>query len=644
MVAEKGAESIGVSARLKPERSTVPLSWLTVEVALYILIGGVAAGLRFYALGAQPLGESEAAQALAAWRFYQGNLNTTDYSPLLFLGNVFGFTLLGASEAMARLVPALSGTVLSVLPYFLRRHLGRSGALVASILLALSPSTLFFSRYLGGPIVVAACVLAVLVGFFGYLDSKRPKYAYLTAGALALSLGADPMIYTFVLIFGTFLLLLGLVGRLAEVDMGWSAVLMAWQTAREEKDLLKNSALVLAVVLVLVCTAFLLNFAGLPVALDFLPTWLAQLGPQPDAVRPAHYGAQSWYYYLQLLVLYEPLILIFGLIGLVYHYLRQRDILTTFLLYWTVAAAVIYTLAGQKAPGNVLLLVLPLALLASLLLGRFWDQLAQAVALRAKPLGLSPSTLRRDSGQALLRTGLGAKPQDETWGAEGLFAALSLPVVVYFAIQLAGYASSGQAVYLYLALVAFIVLPTLVVLCWMWLGQGPALRYGGIILLLVLTMLTVGLSVGLNYHRAADPREPMVAEATLPGIVDLVTTLERVSSHQEGDPHVIAVTVEEATGPVLAWHLRDFGNTRFVEHLSPSIETPVVITPAEEEEPTLGGSYVGQSFAWQVTWNPQGLTRTERVRWLLYREAPTPVKSRDVVLWVKQQEQGADGE
>jgi hypothetical protein len=353
---------------------------------------------------------------------------------------------------------------------------------------------------------------------------------------------------------------------------------------------------------VLVCTAFLLNFAGLPAALDFLPAWLAQLGPQP--------GSQPWYYDLQLLVLYEPLLLVFGLIGLVYHYLRQRDILTTFLLYWTVVAAVISALSGQKAAGNVLLLVLPLALLASLLLGRLGDQVAQVA----------------------------------TWGAEGLFVALSLPVVVFFAIRLADYASSGQTIFLFQMVLAALLFSVLVALCWMWLGQGPALRCGGIILLLVLAMLTVDLSVGLNYHRAADPREPMVTEATSLSMADLVTTLERVSSHQEGDPHVIAVTVEEATGPILAWQLRDFRNTRFVEQLSPSIETPVVITLAEEEEPTLGGSYVGQSFALQARWNLQGLTRTELVRWLLYRDAPTPVKSRDVVLWVKQQGQGEDSE
>jgi uncharacterized protein (TIGR03663 family) len=597
MEVDKAAEGKRSPVRLRSKPSTVPLSWLTVEVALYILIGVVAAGLRFYALGAQPLRESEAAQALAAWRFVGFGIQDSGYSPLLFLGNVFTFALLGASNALARLVPALFGTILAILPYFLRRCLGRRGALVASVLLALSPSTLFFSRYLGGEMVVAACALAMLVGFFGYLDSKRPQYAYLIAGALALSLSADPMVYTFVLISGTFLLLLGLVDRLAEVDMGWSTVLTAWRAAREEKDLLKNSALVLAVVLVLVCTAFLLNFAGLPAALDFFPTWLAQLGPQPNS--------QPWYSYLQLLVLYEPLILVFGLIGLAYHYLRQRDILTIFLLYWTVAAAVIYALAGQKAPGNILLLVLPLALLASLLLGRLWDQVAQVTS----------------------------------WKAEGSFVVLSLSVAVYFAIQLAGYASRGQALYLYLALAAFIVLPSLVALSWMWWGQGPALRCAGIVLLLVLAALTVNLSVGLNYHRAADPRESMVTKATLPGVIDLVTTLERASSHQEGDPHVIAVAIEEATGPILAWHLRDFRNMHFVEQLSPSVETPVVITLAEEEEPTLGGSYVGQGFALQATWNPQGLTRPELLRWLLYREAPTAVKSRDVVLWVKQANQ-----
>lgn len=597
MVTEKGTERYG---RLRSRHSTVPLSWLTVEVFLYILVGVVAAGLRFYALGGQPLQESEATQALAAWQFYQGELITTDYSPLLFLGNVVGFALLGASNAMARLVPALFGTTLAVLPYFLRRYLGRSGALVASILLALSPSTLFFSRHLGGEIVVAACVLAMLVGFFGYLDSKQPKYAYLTAAALALSLSAAPLIYPFILISATFLLILALVGRLADVDLGWSAVLAAWQTAKEEKDLLKNAALVLGAVLMLVCTAFLLNFGGLPATLDFLPTWLTQLGPQPDA--------QPWYSYFQLLVLYEPLVLVFGLIGLVYHYISQRDLLTTFLLYWTVTAMVIYTLAGQKAPGNVLLLVLPLVLLSSSLIGRFWDQLAQA------------------------------KSQGAAWGTESLFATLSLPAAIYFAIQFASYTSTGQAAYLYLALVALIVLPSLVALCWMWLGQESALHCGGITLLLVLAMLTLSLSMGLNYHRSADPREPIVSEATVSGVTDLVATLERVSSHQEGDPHTIAITVKEATGPILAWHLRDFRNTRFVEQLSPSIETPVVITVAEEEEPLLGGSYTGQGFALQATWSPQGLTRTERVRWLFYREAPTPVRSRDLVLWVKREQ------
>jgi hypothetical protein len=96
MEVDKAAEGKRSPVRLRSKPSTVPLSWLTVEVALYILIGVVAAGLRFYALGAQPLRESEAAQALAAWRFVglgigdSGfGIQDSGYSPLLFLGNVF---------------------------------------------------------------------------------------------------------------------------------------------------------------------------------------------------------------------------------------------------------------------------------------------------------------------------------------------------------------------------------------------------------------------------------------------------------------------------------------------------------------------------------------------------------------------------
>ena len=51
-------------------RASTPI--LTMERAAYVAIGLLAAGLRFFQLGLQPLTPGEAVQALAAYRFTQG--------------------------------------------------------------------------------------------------------------------------------------------------------------------------------------------------------------------------------------------------------------------------------------------------------------------------------------------------------------------------------------------------------------------------------------------------------------------------------------------------------------------------------------------------------------------------------------------
>jgi len=69
---------------------------------------------------------------------------------------------------------------------------------------------------------------------------------------------------------------------------------------------------------------------------------------------------------------------------------------------------------------------------------------------------------------------------------------------------------------------------------------------------------------------------------------------------------------------------------------NPERGRPAVIAPAEEKAPSLGGQYVGQDFVLRLRWRPQGLSGPDRVRWLLYRQAPTPVQADRVVLWIKQ--------
>jgi uncharacterized protein (TIGR03663 family) len=576
---------------------------LTVEVALYFIIALIAAGLRLYKLDGRPMQAGEAAQALAAWRSAQGlpqGSAVSQSSPILFTSNMFLFALFGANDFLARLVPALSGALLTIGLYFLRQRLGRMGALAASFLLAISPSALFFSRYLGGEIIVAACALAITWGLFGYLDRRQPKHLYLAAAALGLALSAGAGTYTFVFVVVTFVLVLALVNRFSGPSEYWQRISDAWQTVRGDKYLLRDCAALLVLIFVLVCTAFLLHLSGLQDGIDLFPAWLSAFQPQV--------GGRPWHYHLQLLLVYEPLILVFGLAAVVY-LLRRRDLSSLFLAYWTTAAFLIYIVAGGRRPGDVLLIVLPLALLAGAFIGRLLDELITRVS----------------------------------WMPEGLFVAVACAIVVHLGLQLGAHVAFGRRDYLFLALAAGFILIGLLVLCWLSFGREPTLRAGGLVLLLVLTILAIGTSCYLNYRRATDPREIMVGSTTSRDLFDLVDTLEVVSS-REGKPKTIAMTVHQGAGPALAWYLRDFENVKFVAQLSPSIDTPVVIAPAEEQEPTLGANYSGQDVVLTSSWKLQGLSGSNLMEWLFYRQAPTPVQTDNLILWVKQEPSQVGGE
>ena len=288
---------------------------------------------------------------------------------------------------------------------------------------------------------------------------------------------------------------------------------------------------------------------------------------------------------------------------------RRRDLFSIFLTYWSAVAFLIYVLAGGRGPGDVLLIMLPLALLA----GSFIGQLLQELASRA------------------------------SWAQEGLFAAVAFAVIAHLGLQLGSHVVSGRRDYLYLALASGFILICLFILCWISFGRELALRAGGLVVLLSLVALTVSISCWLNYRRDSDPHEIMTVSPTSRHVFDLVETLHVVSS-REGDSRAIGMTVHQGVGPALAWYLRDFENVNLVAELSSSIDTPVVIAPAGEREPTLGAQYSGQDFVLTSSWEPQGLSGANLMRWLFYRRSSTPVQTESVVLWVKQEAVQAGGE
>lgn len=136
--------------------------WLWIGVILLATI------LRFWDLGAKPLHHDESMHAFFSLTFAR-NPASYQYDPLLhgpfqFHAEGFIFMVILAAErifgvggaagnpwindATARILPAIFGIGIVVLPLGLRRQLGHIGALVAALLLAVSPTFVYFSRFL----------------------------------------------------------------------------------------------------------------------------------------------------------------------------------------------------------------------------------------------------------------------------------------------------------------------------------------------------------------------------------------------------------------------------------------------------------------------------------------------------------------
>jgi uncharacterized protein (TIGR03663 family) len=614
------------------ERAAASTSWLTVERAAYTAVGLMAAVLRFAQLGLRPLDAVEAGQALAAFRFAGGEIQAAPAGtlPALFTGNVAGFALFGASDWTARLLPALAGLLLALLPYGLRHRLGRGGALAASLLLAVSPSVLYASRRVDGAVLAAACGLALLVGLIRYIDRGGRNALYLAAGALGLGLTAGPDFYSLLLILALFGLGLYVGERWLGCQTGWASLVEAYQTARASRgeaeepgegerparpSLLLLAGAVAAAAFGLSATAFVLHPAGIGLAADLLPSWARGLMPEPSG-QPAIYP-------LLLLLLYEPLILFLGLLegG---RWLAARRRLpgeglalpsafshTALFLFWGVAATLLVVIVGHRPATGVLLAVVPLALLGGQGVGRAW---------------------RWIEGRS-------------RWQDVGLVVLVAAGAAIFFYLQMAAYAraNSGATVslagmtlyttstYLILALVAVVLAVGLAVVAWFWRGPDVVASAGWLVVVGILALFTVKGFWGANFD--PDPRDLMVGQSTAFDIRLFVGQLEELSRNRAGDAHTLEVTVDAATGPVVTWYLRDFEHLAVVEGLSAPPDTAAAVTLAATDLP-IGEAFRGQGYPLRRHWLPWGLWGQDLVRWLLFGQGTLPIVDQELVLWV----------
>jgi len=201
-----------------PLQSLFKLDW---EKAIYLVILIVAIVTRFWALGARGMSHDESLHALYSWKLYAGQgyqHNPMMHGPFLFHINALIYFLFGDNDYTARISTALFGVVLVMLPYFMRRWLGRTGALLISVMLLISPSTLYYARYIRNEALIVVWVLILLIAFFRYLEERADRWLYVGVAAASFMFCVKEVAFIYGGILGSFIVLLFLIQWLPRRD------------------------------------------------------------------------------------------------------------------------------------------------------------------------------------------------------------------------------------------------------------------------------------------------------------------------------------------------------------------------------------------------------------------------------------------
>jgi len=169
----------------RPLFSLVALNW---ETTAWVVLLIVATFLRFVDVGERAMSHDESLHSLYSYYLYDTGKyehNPMMHGPFLFHANALAYTLFGVDDATARFFPVLAGIGVVLMTWFFRRYIGRTGALVAGVLVTVSPSLLFHSRYIRDDIYIAFFLLLWIYGAFRYLDTRERKWLSLIMVGMA---------------------------------------------------------------------------------------------------------------------------------------------------------------------------------------------------------------------------------------------------------------------------------------------------------------------------------------------------------------------------------------------------------------------------------------------------------------------------
>lgn len=579
---------------------------LTVEHGLYALVFVAAAMLRLANLGLIPLSPAEAHEALVAWRLWQpeilaAGLPTIPGSAAYFSLTAALLPLLGSSDTVVRLVPALFGLALVILPWWLRPFLGRSGALIVSLLLAASPLHTISARTAGGETMAVFAGLLLLVAWLRYQEKSQYRCFLTAVAALALGLASAALFYGLLLTLTLAWLAQAYLGPALFDDGEGRALPALWPDPHRARQ---AALFGLAVLVALSSLAFWYTPA-LAATARLPASWLTGFAWPADLM--------SWIAPVLALSRYElPVIVVGGLAVIVATW--RGEPFPNFLVFW-LTGTLLLTLMQQGEMSNVLILTLPGYLLAGWLAGAVLERRGAVLERRGAVMGWPGASEKWLLLGALLLVGAVVALNLAMHGRMTQFAVEKTPLThVWLAV---------------LALAVGVILVNLVAM-----RSGGAAQQGVITAVLVcLLVYGWGTAWRLGHQSANDPRERWVGAATDEGVRLLAATVRDFSwrfTNSDGDLAIFSAVDR----PALRWYLRDYPNLE-VGHALPHAPHQHVLITAEGDELLPATAYVGTALPLARRETEHLLTVTQSLRWWFFYESPVTVPKERVIVWLR---------
>jgi hypothetical protein len=583
--------SSSIKTRPEVRRNEGWLYWLAFLIAL---------GFRFIQLGASPLTDSEATLALQALHIAQGKAPLLGSQPGYVLLTSTLFAIINSTNFMARLIPAVVGSVLVFVPYFFRERIKPRPALILAFFFAIDPGLVALSRQASGTMLAVTAVL------FAWAMWRRQRA--IPAGIFAgLALLSGPSLWAGLLTLGlTWLFLQGMETRkstdeetsLADQSPVSKSPITNYQFPTSQ---LRPALLSLFLTLLLGGTLFFLSPNGLSAWLSALPDYLRGW-TAPSSMTPARM--------ILAFLVYEPLGIFLAILSLIRGYRTgSRRILR--LSVWLGAALLLAIFYRQAS--ELVWVIIPLLALGALELSRALNIFAEE---------------RVEVGVVVL-------------------ALLILLVYIWFDISKIGLDPQGQLASTTLPLFGrniqiggapYIVLlgaVLIIILCVSFVAFGWSARTARLgttwAFVLCLGVYTLGAAWGASGLRAQNgvelwrPDQPPL-QADL-----LISTVNDISEFSTGQAQSQPVTVMGVDSAALQWLLRNHP-VETVFTLDPQLAPPIVITPFMDNL-GLPAAYRGQDFTWRQTPQWDLITAPDWIRWLVFRQLPR--ENEIILLWAR---------